>query len=119
MSDRGGRPRSVSDEEILEVFRESDEYVLTTAEVADELGVSRRTALRRLSGLADEGTVERKNVGDRSAVWWLPDEAPPSDPVPDDDPFLTARTFSSGRTDVSESVDETVADALRSGTDDE
>ncbi|MFB6296736.1 MAG: helix-turn-helix domain-containing protein [Halobacteriales archaeon] len=71
MSGTGGRPESVTAEEILRYLRRSDEHVLTTPEVADGLGVSRRTALRRLSDLAEEGLVERKDVGGRASVWWV------------------------------------------------
>lgn len=82
MSDSGGRPASVSDEEILRYLRESDDRVLTTREVADGLNVSRRTALRRLSDLADADRVGRKDVGGRSSVWWpIEDEAESTAPA--------------------------------------
>ncbi|WP_415383557.1 winged helix-turn-helix transcriptional regulator [Halosimplex sp. TS25] len=112
MSDSGGRPQSVTDEDILRYFRESGEHVLTTSEVADGVDVSRRTALRRLARLADEGAVRRKDVGDRSAVWWLPDSADEPAPTSSDDPFMNAETFSSGRSGVSESVDDELAAAV-------
>lgn len=111
MSDSGGRPQSVSDEEIIRYFRESDAHVLTTAEVADAVDVSRRTALRRLTRLVEAGTLERKDVGDRSAVWWLPERRAEGQTGTSDDPFVTAETFSSGRGDVSEAVDEKLAAA--------
>jgi predicted ArsR family transcriptional regulator len=66
----GGRPRTVTDEEIVQFLRESGERVLTTSEVASALDVSPRTAHRRLSSLDDEGRVGRKDVGARGAVWW-------------------------------------------------
>lgn len=78
----GGRPRTVTDDEIVRTLRESGEHVLTTAEVADTLDVSRRTALRRLSALAEEGRIERKDVGKRSAVWWATDEEPAAPAAP-------------------------------------
>lgn len=87
MSSSGGRPPSVSDEQIIQYLRESGERVLTTPEIADGLDVSRRTALRRLSALANEGRVERKDVGGRTAVWWVPDDDRPTDIDPDDPLF--------------------------------
>lgn len=111
MSDSGGRPQSVSDEEIVRYFRESDEVVLTTSEVADAVDVSRRTALRRLSRLVEAETLGRKDVGDRSAVWWLPENRAEVNAGPADGPFVTAETFSSGQSDVSESVGEKLAAA--------
>ncbi len=79
----GGRPRTVSDDEIVRYLRESGERVLTTAEVADGVDVAHRTALRRLSTLADEGRIERKDIGERTAVWWATDEesAAPAAPL--------------------------------------
>ena len=71
MNSSGGRPRSVTDDEIVRHLRESGERVLTTSEVAEALDVSRRTAHRRLTSLAEEGRVERKDNGKRSAVWWV------------------------------------------------
>jgi DNA-binding IclR family transcriptional regulator len=71
MNNPGGRPRSVTDDEIVAALAKSTERVLTTPEVAELLDVSRRTALRRLAALADEGRVERKDIGERGAVWWV------------------------------------------------
>lgn len=69
----GGRPRTVTDEELIQFLRESGERVLTTAEVADALEISQRTAQRRLSSLDDDGRIGRKDVGARGAVWWVLD----------------------------------------------
>ncbi|MFW6382491.1 MAG: helix-turn-helix transcriptional regulator [Haloferacaceae archaeon] len=71
----GGRPRTVTDDEIVRYLRESGERVLTTSEVAEGLDVSRRTAQRRLSALDEEGRVSRKDVGARGAVWWTTEGA--------------------------------------------
>lgn len=43
---------------------------LTAQDVADELDCSRRTALRRLKDLENEGKIRSKKVGGRSRVWW-------------------------------------------------
>lgn len=68
-----GRKPTVSDEEILEVFEQASDPVLTTKEVAEEIGIGRRGAFDRLRKLADDGSIEMKKVGETGAVWWSPD----------------------------------------------
>lgn len=72
MSDGPGRKPTITDEEILEVFRNSPDPVLTASEVADQLPVERRGVLDRLKNLEDEGVLQAKKVGGRSKVWWYP-----------------------------------------------
>lgn len=67
-----GRKPTVSDEEILDVFRKSSDPVLTTNEVADEVGLGRRGTFDRLRQLAEDGPLEMKKVGETGAVWWSP-----------------------------------------------
>lgn len=64
-------------DEIREIFDRHDDPVLTTSEVGDALGVSRRTALRKLTALEDAGILTRKAVGARGAVWWLAEDVEP------------------------------------------
>lgn len=45
---------------------------LTTVEVADELGLGRRSAYDRLDRLVDSGDLETKKVGANARVWWVP-----------------------------------------------
>jgi Fe2+ or Zn2+ uptake regulation protein len=66
-----GRPPSVSDEEILDVFRESSDPVLIASEVADEVSIGRRGVYKRLKQLAEDGQLGRKKIGGRGTVWWL------------------------------------------------
>jgi len=81
------------DENILGVFEATDEPVLTTAEVAEELPIGKRATLNRLEDLVERGEIDSKDVG-VGRVWWratpeVPEE-PESEPVdaeePDDDP---------------------------------
>lgn len=75
MSD-GGKPGpkpSVTDEEILAVFRETTDPVLSTAEVAEQLTLERRSVYDRLVSLRDDGALESKQIGGRNTVWWLPE----------------------------------------------
>ena len=55
---------------------------LTTAEVAEAVDCSRRTAYNRLERLADRGAIDTKKVGARGRIWW---RDPSSDDGPDTD----------------------------------
>ncbi len=66
-----GRNPRVTDEDLLAVFRRSDDPVLSTSEVADEVPIKRRATLDRLQRLEENGALERKQGGGRSTVWWL------------------------------------------------
>ncbi len=71
MADEGpGRKPTVTDEEILEVFRAASDPVLTTSEVADELDIGHRGVYQRLTRLAKEDVLESKKVGHGGTVWW-------------------------------------------------
>jgi PAS domain S-box-containing protein len=45
---------------------------LTTTEVAEELGLGRRSTYERLERLADEDCIETKKAGANARVWWQP-----------------------------------------------
>ena len=66
----GGREETISDEEILRVFEDADDPVLSTTDVATEIEFSNSGAGDRLHPLADSGYLERKEVG-RTLIWWL------------------------------------------------
>lgn len=59
-----------SDEDLLEVFRESERPVLTAKQVAGEVSIGRKAVLERLRGLEDRDVLERMEVGARAVVWW-------------------------------------------------
>lgn len=65
---------TIGETDVLDAFRESDDPVLTTAEVAETTATPHRNAEARLDELATMGIVERKRADDGSAVWWLPGE---------------------------------------------
>lgn len=71
MSSGPGRKPRVSDEQILELFQETNDPVLSTSEVADELPIGRRGTLKRLQSLVEDGQLESKSIGGRNTVWWL------------------------------------------------
>jgi Fic family protein len=59
-------------ENIISLFRKSDEPVLTAPEVADVFGVSTQAANYRLKNLIDRGELKRKQVGGAAVVYWIP-----------------------------------------------
>jgi predicted transcriptional regulator len=66
----GPTPR-ISDDEIIDLFRDTDDPVLSTAEVTELIPLKRRATYNRLRSLADEGRLESKQIGGRNTVWWL------------------------------------------------
>ncbi|TKX80266.1 hypothetical protein [Halorubrum sp. SD626R] len=65
-----GRKETVSDSEIVNLFEETTDPVLTTSEVAEELEFTLTGARKRLYALEDEGVLRMKKAGN-SPVWWL------------------------------------------------
>lgn len=72
MSDGPGRDPTITDDEILDVFRSSSDPVFTAAELASELPIGRRGILDRLKDLEADGILKSKKVGGRSKIWWYP-----------------------------------------------
>jgi CTP-dependent riboflavin kinase len=68
----GGRPPDTTDREILSIFANSDEPVLSTTEIADTLSYSQGGTYKRLQQLGEEGLLRSKMIGD-SKAWWLTD----------------------------------------------
>lgn len=61
---------SVSDREIVWFFETGDRPFHSAGEVADEFGLSRQQAHRRLNALVDAGDLQRIDFGSRSTAWW-------------------------------------------------
>lgn len=59
-------------ETVLDVMEECKEPFLTLPEITEEVDVSKKTVHDRLMELHEEGEVNRKKVGGRAVVWWLP-----------------------------------------------
>lgn len=80
MSKPGPSPE-VTLEDVLGVFDARDDPAepLTAPEIADKLGCSRRTALKRLQELGDRGDLASKKVGGRSRVWWYAQDGEKTD----------------------------------------
>ena len=67
-----GRKPRVSDKEILEIFRMTNDPVLTVEEVAEQLPIGRRGLHDRLKGLEQDGMLSSKLAG-QTMVWWSPE----------------------------------------------
>ena len=61
----------ITPDDALAVF--TDHEPLTAKEVAEELGVVRRTAYNKLDKLKERGDLRKKKVGSRAVVWWRPE----------------------------------------------
>lgn len=68
-----GRKPTVSDREIVSTIENADGPVASTAEVADEIGLSTRGTWTRLDRLHDENLINKKDAGG-SSVWWVTTE---------------------------------------------
>lgn len=75
MPENRGRPRGPTEEDVLEVLKETTEPVLTAGEIAEELPISKRTVLRRLANLEAEDRVNVKQAGN-ARVWYLHEGEP-------------------------------------------
>lgn len=104
-NDAGQFVETVTLADVLGVFERVEGPVVTTGDVADHLDCSREAARQKLERLTEQGTLDSRKTAGR-VVYWRTDAADP-DPVNPDDPIFTDRpTFASGRSDLSESVDD-------------
>lgn len=69
-TEEGQYSEQVTPEDALAVF--TNHEPLTASEVAEEIGVVRRTAYNKLSELEEQGELRKKKVGGRAVVWWKP-----------------------------------------------
>jgi len=65
--------KTVNDSRIIKTFEESSDPVFSAAECAERWGMSDQGARNRLDSLVEEGVLEKKKPGVRTAVYWLPD----------------------------------------------
>jgi DNA-binding IclR family transcriptional regulator len=75
MSDGPGRKPRVTDEEILQLFQEADDPVLSTGEVTAQLPIKRSGAYKRLKSLCEEGRLRSKQIDGKNTVYWLDEGA--------------------------------------------
>ena len=67
-----GRPASISDNDILQVFVEADQPALGTSEIAEQIPLGKRQVQNRLNELHSRGEIERSAVSQQSYIWWRP-----------------------------------------------
>ena len=65
-----GRSPTVSDEEILAVFEQAADPVLSAPEVADRLRIGEQGTYQRLRELEEKGAVDSKKIA-RGRAWWI------------------------------------------------
>jgi biotin operon repressor len=68
-----GRKRTVSDREILLIFRDATDPVLSAPEVAAELPIGETGTYKRLRELRENSLLASKKIG-QGRAWWLTDE---------------------------------------------
>jgi hypothetical protein len=84
--DCGRFESGLTDEAIMRQFADGRPFH-TAQEIADQFDIDRSTAYRRLSGLGEDGSLEKVTLGSRTVVWWnkgteqIPDEIDPDDPL--------------------------------------
>lgn len=62
--------KKVTDEQIIQLFKDSDDPVLTAPELTECLPISRQQVNKRLRDLRDRGLLESKQSGS-GQVWWI------------------------------------------------
>lgn len=73
MTDRRGKPKVVTDEELLSLFLRLDGPVFSSSELAEEVRIGRAGVHKRLKEMEEQGWVGSKRVGGGRA-WWITDE---------------------------------------------
>ena len=68
-TDGGHYTQEYTEAEVLELFSEAALPVLSSPEVADQLGCTNDTARTRLESLVEDGVLHRKEVGARAVVY--------------------------------------------------
>jgi len=69
-TESGEYVEATTEQEVLKYFDRIDAPVATGSEIAEELDISRATALRKLESLQANEKVGRKEAGARAVVWW-------------------------------------------------
>jgi predicted ArsR family transcriptional regulator len=67
-----GRPKDVSDEEILEAIRKTFGPA-TAGDIKEQVDLNRSGVNKRLDDLVEKGWVHDKKVGANAVVYWLSD----------------------------------------------
>ncbi|QOS13121.1 HTH domain protein [Haloferax gibbonsii] len=68
-----GRPPEITDADILSVFEESSDPVLSSPEVAEEFGYTTAGIYKRLRELNEKGHLGTKKIG-QGRAWWITEQ---------------------------------------------
>jgi hypothetical protein len=74
MSGQEASQREVADEEVYELFEDTDDPVISTLEIADSLPVRRWKTREKLREMARENKLEYKVFTPDLTVWWRKDD---------------------------------------------
>jgi len=66
--------RTVSDQEIIDKMRESEDPAFTTPELAEMFELSKEGIRNRLQDLYDQGRIRKKKPSKRTVIWWTYDD---------------------------------------------
>jgi predicted ArsR family transcriptional regulator len=69
-TDSGGRKPVVSDTQLLRLFAEEDDPVVSAPELAERLPISKTGVYKRLRDLDERGLIDSKKIGQGKA-WWI------------------------------------------------
>jgi predicted ArsR family transcriptional regulator len=69
-TDQGGRKPVVSDEQILSLFLDSPDPVMSAPELAEELPISKTGVYKRLRDLQERELLASKKIG-QGRAWWI------------------------------------------------
>jgi DNA-binding Lrp family transcriptional regulator len=64
--------QSVSDRDILYFFETSEKPIHSAGDIAEQFGLSRQQAHRRLKELETQDELRRIELGQRNVAWWKP-----------------------------------------------
>jgi len=67
--------RTVTDEQLLDFFKEHDDPVYSVVELAPEYDMGEEGVRVRLNDLAKNGRLQTKKAGSSTRVYWLPEDA--------------------------------------------
>ena len=73
-NDSGRYVETLTLETVRAAVRDAPDPIATTKEVADALGCSREAARLKLTELHDGDRIERRKIGSKAIVWWVPDD---------------------------------------------
>jgi len=66
-----GRPRQMTDDEIIDAIQQHPDRAVTAVELAEGFDMTSAGILKRLNQLHEQGELRKKRVGGGAVVWWV------------------------------------------------